>query len=302
MAKNDTIENTVEGVIDSVEKSSPIAKWLAYSPQEINQFILKLAGNLVATALILFIGFWIAKMASKAVNRLLVRRNSDAGLITFLTSGTSLVIKVLVLLTAINQLGIQTTSFIAVLGAAGLAISMAFQGTLANFAGGVIILSLKPFKVGDEIEVQGVVGTVKEIMIFHTFLNTGDNKVIIIPNGSISNSSVINYTRADLRRVDLRVKISHGNNVHQFKDTVYRIIAENPDILKKPEPAIDLDELGDGFITFVVKAWTTNGKHSAVKYYLNERIYKEIPEQGMTFPSSSMEVTLKNQLNEAPDK
>lgn len=277
-----------------VAKVTPVEKWMSYTPHDLNSKLISFGGNLIATILIIFIGFWIANMISKAIGKIMVRRESDPGLTSFLTSGSSLAIKTLVILTGVNQIGIQTTSFIAVLGAAGLAIGMAFQGTLANLAGGVIILTLKPFRVGDEIEAQGVVGTVKQILIFHTFLTTGDNKVVIIPNAAISNSSIINYTRADKRRVDLRIRVSYGNNVHEFKEIALRIMNQSDLILKDPAPAVFLDELADGAIIFNVRAWTHTGSTTAVKSYLNEALYRQIPDAGISFPSSSMEVTLKN--------
>jgi hypothetical protein len=184
---------------------------------EFNQLLLRFGSRLLIAALIIVIGFWIAGLLTKALRKMLNKSDIDTGLVTFLTSFFSMAFKILVLVTAIMELGIQMTSIIALLGAAGLAIGMAFSGTLSNFAGGIMILVLKPFKVGDFVDAQGVQGIVTEIQIFNTYLSTVDNKIIILPNGPTANGNIINFTKADKRRVEWIISIAYGDDVEKAK-------------------------------------------------------------------------------------
>ncbi|NBX81138.1 MAG: hypothetical protein EBQ94_12315 [Flavobacteriales bacterium] len=169
---------------------------------DFNQFLLKIGTQIVIAIVILVAGFWLTGLMTKGIRRIMMKSDTDPGLTSFLTSFISLASKILVVITAFTQLGIQMTSFITLLGAAGLAIGMAFSGTLSNFAGGVMILVLKPFKVGDMIVTQSAQGKVTEIQIFNTYLMTLDNKVVILPNGPVANGSITNFTKAEKRRVE----------------------------------------------------------------------------------------------------
>lgn len=261
---------------------------------DVNQFLVRMGTNLIVCVLILVAGFWLAKMLSKGVRKVLRRSNTDEGLVTFLTSFLSMVLKILVVITAITQLGIEMTSFVALLGAAGLAIGMAFSGTLSNFAGGVIILVLKPFKVGDFIDAQNEQGIVKEIQIFNTYLHTNDNKVIILPNGAVANGNIINFTKADKRRVDWTFSISYGDDVEKAKEILLRYVKEDKRILNDPEPFVGLLLMNSSSIDLTLRAWAHTDDYWPVFFEMNERIYKDLPQHGFTFPFPQMDVNLKN--------
>ena len=261
---------------------------------DLNQFLVRMGTNLIVCVLILVAGFWLAKMLSKGVRKVLRRSNTDEGLVTFLTSFLSMVLKILVVITAITQLGIEMTSFVALLGAAGLAIGMAFSGTLSNFAGGVIILVLKPFKVGDFIDAQNEQGIVKEIQIFNTYLHTNDNKVIILPNGAVANGNIINFTKADKRRVDWKFSISYGDDVEKAKEILLRYVKEDKRILNDPEPFVGLLLMNSSSIDLTLRAWAHTDDYWPVFFEMNERIYKELPQHGFTFPFPQMDVNMKN--------
>jgi small conductance mechanosensitive channel len=198
---------------------------------KIINFGFEYAPKLIGGLLVLVIGLWISKLITKRVGKSLENSSIDISLVPFLRSFTNIILKALVAITVMGMIGIQMTSFVAILGAAGLAVGLALSGTLQNFSGGVIILILKPFKVGDFIEAQGFLGTVKEIDIFSTMLNTPDNKLVIIPNGSLSTDAVINYSAEQLRRVDWKFGIAYTDDVENFKRAINQFISEDNRIL-----------------------------------------------------------------------
>lgn len=259
---------------------------------DVNQFLVKIGTNLIICILILVIGFWLAKVLSKGLKRVLRKSKTDEGLVTFTTSFISMVLKVLVVVTAITQLGIEMTSFVALLGAAGLAIGMAFSGTLSNFAGGVMILVLKPFKVGDLVLTQGEQGIVKEIQIFNTYLHTTDNKVIILPNGPVANGNITNFTKADKRRVDWLFGISYGDEFETAKNLIERFIKEDKRILIDPEYFIGIFLLADSSVNITVRAWVMTDDYNDVFFDMNKRVYLEFEKEGLHFPFPQMDVHL----------
>lgn len=265
---------------------------------DVNQFLVKIGTNIIICVLILFIGFWLAKVLSKGIKRVLRKSKTDEGLVTFTSSFISMVLKVLVVVTAITQLGIQMTSFIALLGAAGLAIGMAFSGTLSNFAGGVMILVLKPFKVGDLVLTQGEQGIVKEIQIFNTYLHTTDNKVIILPNGPVANGNITNFTKADNRRVDWVFGISYGDEYETARKLIERFIKEDKRILVDPESFIGLSLLADSSVNITVRAWVLTDDYFPVFFDMNERVYKEFEKEGLHFPFPQLDVHLMKNADE----
>lgn len=188
------------------------------------------------------------------------------------------------MVTAITQLGVEMTSFVTILGAAGLAIGMAFSGTLANFAGGVMILLFKPFKVGDTILVQNQQGQVKEIQIFYTYLHTSDNKVIVLPNGPVANGNIVNFTKAGKRRVDWTIAISYGDDYVKAHELLVRFLKEDKRVLKDPEPFVALGNLGPNSVNLTVRAWAKNDNFWPVYFDLNKRIYAEFEKEGLHFP------------------
>lgn len=263
---------------------------------DVNQWLVRMGTNLIISILILVIGFWLAKMLSKGLRRILRKSNTDEGLVTFATSFVSMVLKILVVVTSITQIGIEMTSFVAILGAAGLAIGMAFSGTLSNFAGGVMILVLKPFKVGDTIMTQGEQGEVKEIQIFNTYLYTTDNKVIILPNGPVANGNIINFTKADKRRVDWTFSIAYGDDFNVAKQLIERFVNEDKRILREPEPFIGIALLSASSVDLTVRVWVLTDDVRPVFFDMNQRVYAEFEKAGLHFPFPQMDVHMKNTL------
>jgi small conductance mechanosensitive channel len=271
-----------------------IDKILGFNTDELIQLMVKLGTNVLITIIIFVAGFWLANKASKAVRKILTRSNTDFGLVTFLTSLTAIILKVLVVVTGINQLGIEMTSFVALLGAAGLAIGMAFSGTLSNFAGGVMILVFKPFKVGDFVMTQDEQGFVKEIQIFNTYLHTTDNKIIILPNGPVANGNIINFTKAENRRVDWVFGISYGDDLKVAKDLLMKFILEDKRILHDPEPFVGLGALADSSVDLTVRVWTKTDDYWPVFFDMNERVYNEFKQHNLHIPFPQMDVHVKS--------
>ncbi|MBU2020639.1 MAG: mechanosensitive ion channel [Bacteroidetes bacterium] len=263
---------------------------LGMSVEEINQVVLRVGTNLLISIALLVAGFWLAKLAARSTKKMLIKGGFDIGLVSFLSSLVGTILKVLIFVTAISQLGVQMTSFVALLGAAGLAIGMAFSGTLSNFAGGVMILVFKPFKVGEVINAQGEQGEVKEIQIFNTYLTTPDNKIIILPNGPLANGNIINFTRADNRRVDFTFGIAYGDDLKTAKEVLMNFILEDERILKDPEPFLGLGVLGASSADITVRAWTKVEDYWPVFFAMNERVYNEFGKHGLNIPFPQMDV------------
>ena len=284
-AAADTLRDTIEkksGVVDTLDQG--FKKIMGFTADDAKQWLVKSGTNLLVAVIIFLVGFWLAKWVGRIVVRILTRGKVDAGLITFLSSLATIVLKVLVIVTAITQLGIEMTSFVAILGAAGLAIGMAFSGTLSNFAGGVMILLFKPFKVGDTILTQNLQGTVKEIQIFYTYLHTSDNKVIVIPNGPIANGPLTNFTKANVRRVDWSIPISYGDDYVKAHQLILKYLSEDKRVKKDPAPFVALGELGAS-VMITVRAWAKTDDYWNVFYELNRKIYEEFEKEGLHLTS-----------------
>jgi small conductance mechanosensitive channel len=264
---------------------------------DVNQFLVRMGTNLMISIIILIAGFWLAKFLSRGMRKVLRKSNTDEGLVTFLTSFFSMVMKVLVVITSFTQLGIEMTSFVALLGAAGLAIGMAFSGTLSNFAGGVMILVLKPFKVGDLVFTQGEQGIVKEIQIFNTYLYTSDNKVIILPNGAVANGNIINFTKADKRRVDWTFSVAYGDDIDLAQNELLRYVKEDERIFLDPEPFVGVALLNTNAVDITLRVWVLTDDYWPVFFDMNSRVYKEFPLAGLKFPFSQLDVHIKSEVN-----
>lgn len=252
------------------------------------------APKLVGGIIVLIIGLWITRMVTKGVGKSLEKSKIDQSLVPFLKSLTNIALKALVAITVMGMIGIQMTSFVAILGAAGLAVGMALSGTLQNFAGGVIILILKPFKLGDFIEAQGFTGTVKEITIFSTMLNTADKKLVIIPNGPLSTGALINYSAEPTRRVDWTFGIAYGDDVENFKKAINDFIAEDSRILKDPAPFMGLAALADSSVNFTVRVWVDGPDYWGVFFDMNEKVYTKFSDYNLNIPFPQMDVHLHN--------
>lgn len=270
-------------------------KYLGFSQDDIISKAIEGGLNVLVAIIILFIGMRLAKFLSKMVAKLLEKRDADKGLITFMKGLISGIVKVLTVITAFSQLGVEMTSFIALLGAAGLAIGMAFSGTLSNLAGGVMLLIFKPFKVDDYIEGQSQSGTVKEILIFHTVLITPDNKTIIIPNGPLYNGNITNYSKEPLRRVDFSFGFGYGEDLKLAKDTILEIVKSHPNVLLDPEPFVKLGSLGDSSVNLTVRIWSKREDYWDIHYYVNEKVYQRFDEiDGLSIPFPQMDVHAAN--------
>ena len=262
---------------------------------KIIDLILYYGPKLVGAILVWIIGSLLIKALVKAFDRLLTKREIDASLKPFLKGVVSILLKITLAISVLGMLGIEMTSFIAILGSAGLAIGLALSGTLQNFAGGIIILIFKPFKFGDFIEAQGHAGIVSEIQIFNTILKTVDNKTIIIPNGGLSTSSMINYSAEDKRRVDWKFSISYGDKTEEAKEILLKLMKEDVRILNTPEePFVALSELADNSVNFAVRAWVNTPNYWAVFFDMNEKVYSTFSKEGLRIPYPQMDVHLHN--------
>jgi small conductance mechanosensitive channel len=248
--------------------------------------------RLLFAILTLVIGLWIVKIIVNAVKKGLDKSNTDETLKGFLGSIVSVLLKIMVYITALGMLGVEMTSFIAILAAAGLAAGMALSGTLQNFAGGVMILLFKPFKKGDFIEAQGHSGTVHEIQIFMTILKTPDNKTIMIPNGPLSTGSLTNYSTEPRRRVDWTIGIGYGDDVDKAYEVIKRLLDGDDRILDDPEPFIAIKELADSSVNFTVRAWVNASDYWGVFFRMNEEVYKTFDKEGLNIPYPQSDVHL----------
>ncbi len=240
--------------------------------------------KVIAALVILVAGWWIIGMLMRAFKHFLSKKDLDPTLQKFLADLLGWTLKILLIVTVISQLGIATTSFAAIIGAAGLAIGLALQGSLANFAGGVLIMIFKPFKVGDLIEAQGVLGTVKEIQIFTTKLISPENKLIIIPNGALSNGTITNYTAEGKLRLDLVFGVSYDADIKQVKDLLTQIVTSHPKVLKEPAPTIRVVELADSSVNFAVRPWVKPEDYWDVYFDLTEQIKLALDQAGIEIP------------------
>ena len=254
------------------------------------QFALENGFRLLGGIVVLIVGFWVTKIITRSIGKGLARLKIDQSLIPFLKSLSGIILKILVVITVMGMIGIQMTSFIAVLGAVGLAIGLALSGTLQNFAGGVIILVMKPYKLGDFIEAQGYKGVVKEINVFATVLNTVDNKRIIIPNGPLSTDSLTNFSAEPIRRVDWKFGMAYGDKVGDFKKALNDFIQADERILKEPESFIGLSELADSSVNFAVRAWVKTEDYWSVFFEMNEKVYNKFGDYELNIPFPQMDV------------
>lgn len=250
-----------------------------------------LYGLRILGALAIFIlGRWIAKGLKSALRKILTTRKVEATLISFAANLTYAALLTFVLIAAMGQLGVQTTSFIAVIGAAGLAVGLALQGSLANFASGVLIILFRPFKVGDLVEVAGTLGVVEELDIFTTQLVTLDNRAIIIPNGQVTGGTLINYSKKDTRRVDMVFGVSYGDDVRKVKEVIEEVLTEEPRVLKEPAPTVAVGELGDSSVNFVVRPWVKTADYWAVFFAIHEAIKLRFDAEGICIPFPQRDV------------
>ena len=243
------------------------------------------------TALIIFIlGKWVARIVAKVIKKIMIKRSVDEALVEFSYSLIHWALLAFVVIAALGQLGIQTASFVAIVGAAGLAIGLALQGSLANFAAGVLILIFRPFRIGDFIEVAGESGVVEKIHIFTTELHTPDNKLVIIPNGGITAGNIVNYSAKPTRRVDLVMGVSYIDDIDKVRDVLKDEISKESRILKDPAPVVAVSELADNSVNFVVRPWVNAADYWGVYWDLTESIKKRFDAEGISIPFPQQDV------------
>jgi small conductance mechanosensitive channel len=248
--------------------------------------------KILGALIVLIIGFWVAKMIKKGITKVMEKRGVDATLISFTASLLYVVMKIFVIVAALEKLNIRTTSFIAILGAAGLAIGLALQGSLANFAAGVLMIIFKPIKLGDFVEAGGAVGSVEEIGIFTTVLKSPDNKKIIIPNAGVTGGNITNFNVNGTRRVDLVAGIGYSDDIDKAKKVLEEIIAADSRILKDPAPQIAMSEMADSSVNFVVRPWVKPDDYWGVFFDTTETIKKKFDEAGISIPFPQRDVHL----------
>ena len=241
-------------------------------------------GSRVLLALItLAVGWWLINRLTAKLGNLLALRKADLALQGFISSLANIILKVLLVVSVASMIGIQTTSFVAAIGAAGLAIGLALQGSLANFAGGVLILLFRPFKIGDWIEAQGISGTVDSIQIFHTVLRTGDNKTVIVPNGNLSNGIITNYNRQPTRKVVFDVGVDYDADLQKVRE-VLLMLADDPRVLKDPAPVVVVSALGESAITMSLRVWVDTPNYWDVLFMFNEHARDRLRAEGVDIP------------------
>ena len=254
-----------------------------------------IVGKIVKLLLIWYIGRWLSKRLIKVIKVVMERRDVNLSIRSFVSSLLDVVTMAIIIIMIISVLGIDTSSFIALFASAGVAVGMALSGTLQNFAGGVIILLFRPFKVGDFIEAQGVAGTVREIQMFNTLVATGDNKIILLPNGPVSTGIINNYSRETVRRVDMTYSISYGDDFEKAREVLMRLISEDARILGDPAPAIALSSLAASSIDISVKVWCKQEDYWSVMFDMNKKVYETFPKEGLNFPYQTFTVNVTNE-------
>ncbi|RZM87734.1 MULTISPECIES: small-conductance mechanosensitive channel MscS [unclassified Escherichia] len=273
-------------VVDSIHGAG---SWLVNN----QALLLSYAVNIVAALAIIIIGLIVARMISNAVNRLMISRNIDATVADFLSALIRYAIIAFTLIAALGRVGVQTASVIAVLGAAGLAVGLALQGSLSNLAAGVLLVLFRPFRAGEYVDLGGVAGTVQSVQIFSTTMRTADGKIIVIPNGKIIAGNIINFSREPARRNEFIIGVAYDSDIDQVKQILTDIIQSEDRILKDREITVRLNELGASSINFVVRAWSNSGDLQNVYWDVLERIKREFDAAGISFPYPQMDVNFK---------
>lgn len=248
--------------------------------------------RIAIACVIFYVGRWIVCRLTTVIHKIFIKRDVEASLATFLLSLVNITMTFILIIIVISFLGIDTTSFIAIFASAGLAVGMALSGTLQNFAGGVLVLLLKPYRVGDFIEAQGQTGTVKAITLFSTVLATPDNKNIILPNGGMSTGIINNYSKENIRRVDWTFGIAYGDDYDKAKATIASLLEADDRVMKDPAYFIALGALADSSVNITVRAWVASEDYWGVFFDMNEKVYKTFPKEGLNIPFPQMDVHL----------
>jgi small conductance mechanosensitive channel len=287
-------ESVTDKVVDTItdneltETMLSAGNWVADN----QELLLQYAVNLISAVLILFIGNIIVKTIANGVAKVLRKKDMDEAVVEFLHSLVRYLLFVIVLIAALGRLGVQTASVVAVIGAAGLAIGLALQGSLSNFAAGVLIVAFRPFKSGDYVEIGGVAGSVESIQIFQTILTTPDNKMVVVPNGAVIGSAITNYSRHETRRIDFVIGVSYNADLKKTKEVLTRVVEADPRVLKDPAPTIGVVALADSSVNFVVRPWVKTGDYWVVYFDLLQAIKEELDKEDIGIPFPQMDVHL----------
>jgi len=288
---NDTLKAVTSNLISQVKEDPNTFL------QDLLQSAIDFGLKLLAAIAIYIVGAWLIKRVKNWMNKLFTKRNTEATLSTFISSLVSITLTVLLIIVTIGALGINTTSFAAILAAGGMAIGMALSGTVSNFAGGLMILVFKPFKAGDFICAQGFSGTVKEVSIVNTKITTPDNRVIIIPNGALSNGNIDNYSVKSIRRLDIELHMAYGTDADKCIEAILKILHADGRVLDTKtkgasDPMAVLSALNDSTVTFMARVWVKSSEFWPLKWDLNKALFTDLPKQGFMFEYPHMNVTL----------
>ena len=279
---------------NAVQQTTQYVKdWL--SPDRIQGYVQEYAMPVLFAILILLVGAWAAKVAKKLVTRILGKRSLDPIVVGFAANFTYIVLMVFVILAALERVNVKTTSFVAIIGAAGLAIGLALQGSLSNFAAGFLMVIFRPFKKGDYVEAGGSSGIVDEIQVFTTILNTPDNRRVIIPNSKIMSDNITNYSAMETRRLDLVFGVSYADDVPKVKAVLQGIADADPRVLRSPAPQILLSELADSSVNYIMRVWIKSGDYWPFKFETTEKVKLEFDKEGITIPFPQRDVHLFQQ-------
>ena len=277
----------------SSEFETPIVDGLSNAEQWLtnnSDLFIQYGVNIISALVILFIGNIIVKAVANSVSKVLQKKNMDRAVVEFIHGLVRYLLFVIVLIAALGRLGVQTASVVAVIGAAGLAVGLALQGSLSNFAAGVLIVAFRPFKSGDYVEIGGVAGSVDSIQIFQTVLTTPDNKMIVVPNGSVIGSPITNYSRHATRRIDLMIGVSYGSDLQKTKELLTRICESDDRILKEPGIKVGVHTLADSSVNFVVRPWVKTADYWNVYFDLMQAIKEGLDKEGIEIPFPQMDV------------
>lgn len=261
----------------------------------LNSYLIPWGTKIVMALLVFIIGRWIAKVLTKALSRVMTKSNVDQMLVNFLGNIVNAALLAVVVLAALEQLGVNTTSAMAILGAAGLAVGLALKDSLSSFAAGVMLIIFRPFKLGDFIEAGGVSGVVEDIRIFHTVLKSGDNREITMPNAQIYSGTIINFSARETRRIDLVIGIGYDDNIKQARELLGQILSAEKTVLDDPKPTIMLLELGESSIDFAVRPWVKSGDYWTTRAALLETIKTRFDQEGISFPYPQRDIHMIQQ-------
>ncbi len=278
-------ENPVVQLAGTAEKAE---HWLASNQDLIIQY----GVNIISAVLILIIGNFVVKAIAGSVAKMLRKKEMDNAVVEFIHALVRYLLFVIVIIAALSRIGVQTASVVAVIGAAGLAVGLALQGSLSNFAAGVLIVGFRPFKSGDYVEVGGVAGSVESIQIFSTVLKTPDNKMVVVPNGAVIGGPITNYSRHDTRRIDFVIGVSYNADLQKTKAVLERVCAADERVLKDQETTVGVVALADSSVNFVVRPWVRTADYWAVYFDLMQAIKEELDKEGIEIPFPQMDVHL----------